>query len=172
MGLVNDVRSGKCQLRHVVAGRWEVLDSGMADMLQRSNNPYWSPRPPLERNVFSTFSSTTRGDGLIPPDGCYLGRTEPQLLKDVRIFHEIVGDATSIDPSILRMATSDDLDNCIKWSATQSRDSKTSGRQLRGDAPVWFAQNRIRPVNQEDMGARLKEKHNEALRRNTGKRRG
>lgn len=70
-----------------------------------------------------------------------------------------------------RMPSDADLDSCIKASAAGSKDRKTSGRQLRTDAPPWFAKNHIRPVTQADMERRLSEK-NAALRRGTGKRRG
>ena len=70
-----------------------------------------------------------------------------------------------------KMPSDADLDSCIKASAAGSKDGKTSGRQLRTDAPPWFAKNHIRPVTQADMERRLN-KNNPTLRRGTGKRRG
>jgi hypothetical protein len=74
-------------------------------------------------------------------------------------------------PGPLRAPSATDLDNCIKASAAKSPDAKTSGRQLRDDAPPWFAAHAIRPVTQADMERRLNE-NNATLRRGTGKRRG
>ena len=70
------------------------------------------------------------------------------------------------------MPSDADLDSCIKASAAGSKDGKTSGRQLRIDAPSWFAKNHIRPVTQADMEDQLLRENNAALRRGTGKRRG
>jgi hypothetical protein len=70
----------------------------------------------------------------------------------------------------LRMPSDADLDSCIKASAAGSKDGKTSGRQLRTDAPTWLAKNQFRPVTQVDMESRLND--NPTLRRGTGKRRG
>jgi hypothetical protein len=71
-----------------------------------------------------------------------------------------------------KMPSDADLDSCITASAAGSKDGKTSGRQLRTDAPTWFAKNHIRPVTQADMERRLNNKNNATLRRGTGKRRG
>jgi hypothetical protein len=74
-------------------------------------------------------------------------------------------------PGPLRAPSAADLDDCIEASAAKSPDGKTSGRQLRDDAPPWFAAHAIRPVTQADMERRLNE-NNAMLRRGTGKRRG
>jgi hypothetical protein len=72
---------------------------------------------------------------------------------------------------LLRAAKDVDLDACIRASAAGAPDHKTSGRQLREDAPPWFVANHVRPVTQANMEARLLHKDNTTLRRGTGKRR-
>jgi hypothetical protein len=85
---------------------------------------------------------------------------------------EIGADSGPLQAAAAPRAASDtDLDNCIRDSAVGSKDGKTSGRQLREDAPPWFAAHGITPVTQEDLSRRLND-NNATLRRTTGKRRG
>jgi hypothetical protein len=57
----------------------------------------------------------------------------------------------------LRRATEADLDAGIRWSAAQSKDGRTSGRQLRSDAPKWCNANGVEYSNREDWERRLEE---------------
>jgi hypothetical protein len=75
----------------------------------------------------------------------------------------------SVGPTIqARRATDADYDAGIQWSAAQSSDGLTSGRQLRGDAPKWCERNGVTYSDRAAWELWLKE-HRPELMRSTGK---
>jgi hypothetical protein len=117
----------------------------------------------LQRHTYSELTVQPPVERRERPE--QVGGKQPAPLPE----SEPASSAELAEPAI---ASDADLDNCIKASAAGSKDGKTSGRQLRIDAPPWFAKNHVRPVTQADMEDRLLHENNAALRRGAGKRRG
>jgi hypothetical protein len=165
--------------RHLRCSRFMMLHAHTGQFVPA---PWQGQAPPADLRLYGeiTVCPVERRE---PPEqvggkpATLLPESEPEASADPSepaIADGVVETAESSNTGAVppKMPSDADLDSCIKASAAGSKDGKTSGRQLRIDAPSWFAKNHIRPVTQADMEDRLLHENNAALRRGTGKRRG